>query len=57
MPWIQETIHGEIASLNPEAMKAIKHLNNVTKKGSSPLTLVQEELIGVVVSAANKCRH
>ena len=57
MPWIKETIRGEIASLNPEAMNTIKHLNNVTKKGSSPLTLVQEELIDVVVSAANKCRH
>ena len=57
MPWVDETIRGEIASLNPAAMKAIKHLNNVTRKGSSPLTLVQEELIGVVVSAANKCRY
>jgi len=65
MPWIKEADLGDqalptifrVMSLNPEALEAVKRLNETLAFGGSSLTRMQEEAIAIVVAAANQCRH
>ena len=63
MSWIEETdlpdvppIFGAM-SLNPDALDAVKRLNEVISFGNSGLSRIQEESIATVVAVANRCRH
>ncbi len=46
-----------VMSLNLEALERVKALNEDLAFGGSGLTRVQEEAIGTVVAAANRCRY
>lgn len=43
-------------SINPEALEAVKHLNETLSFGNSSLGRVREEAIATVVAVANRCR-
>lgn len=47
----------KIHSLNPASLIDHLHLYKTLMHGDSPLTLAQRELIGVVVSAINRCEY
>ncbi|MGM0459401.1 MAG: peroxidase-related enzyme [Bacteroidota bacterium] len=47
----------KIQSLNPEALLAHMKLYMVTMFGKSPLRRYQREMLGVIVSAANRCSY
>ncbi len=47
----------KIHSLNPASLIDHLHLYKTLMYGESPLSLVQRELIGVVVSAINRCEY
>ncbi len=47
----------KIHSLNPASMIDHLHLYKTLMYAESPLTRVQRELIGVVVSAINRCEY
>ena len=63
MPWIGEADLPNIPaifrvmSLKPEALAAVKRLNEVLSFGNSSLSRIQEEAIATVVSVANHCRY
>ena len=47
----------KIHSLNPDSLWGHFDLYRTLMRGRSPLTGVQREMIGVVVSAANRCHY
>jgi len=47
----------KIHSLNPKSLVDHLHLYKTLMHGESPLTKVQREMIGVVVSAINRCEY
>lgn len=47
----------KIHSLNPASLIDHLHLYKTLMYGDSPLTRVQREMIGVVVSAINQCEY
>lgn len=47
----------KIHSLNPKSLIDHLHLYKTLMHGESPLTLTQREMIGVVVSAINRCEY
>ena len=47
----------KIHSLNPASLIDHLHLYKTLMFGDSPLTRVQREMIGVVVSAINRCEY
>lgn len=47
----------KIHSLNPASLIDHLHIYKTLMFGDSPLTLVQREMIGVVVSAINRCEY
>ena len=47
----------KIHSLHPKSLLDHLHLYKTLMHGPSPLTLVQREMIGVVVSAINRCEY
>ena len=63
MAWIEESELPDVPaifqamSLKPEALDAVKRLNEVLSFGNSGLSRVQEEAIATVVSVANRCRY
>lgn len=64
MSWIKEVptteAQGNVIkcmSINPEAMLAVRSLNQAITFGGSHLTRVQEELIASTVSTINRCRY
>ncbi|MCH8280574.1 MAG: peroxidase-related enzyme [Chloroflexi bacterium] len=63
MSWIEETDLPDVPpiframSLNPDALDAVKRLNEVISFGNSGLSRIQEESIATVVAVANRCRH
>ena len=62
MAWIevlQDPSYGitKVASINPDAMRALHALARSVTFGSSLLTRVEEEAIAVVVSSTNRCRY
>ena len=63
MAWIEESKLPDVPaifqamSLKPEALDAVKRLNEVLSFGNSGLSRVQEEGIATVVSVANRCRY
>ena len=52
LPAIFQTI-----SANPEALEAVKQLNETICFGNSAISRAQEEAIATVVSVANQCRY
>ena len=63
MAWIEESELPDVPaifqamSLKPEALDAVKRLNEVLSFGNSGLSRVQEEAIATVVSVAIRCRY
>ncbi|MDP7083569.1 MAG: carboxymuconolactone decarboxylase family protein [Dehalococcoidia bacterium] len=63
MSWIEEANLPDLPaifqalSLNPEALEAVKGLNETLAFGGSTLSRVQEEAIATVVAVANQCRY
>ncbi len=47
----------KIHSLNPKSLTDHLHLYKTLMHGASPLSLIQREMIGVVVSAINRCEY
>ena len=47
----------KIHSLNPASLIDHQHLYKTLMHGESPLSLAQREMIGVVVSAINRCEY
>lgn len=47
----------KIHSLNPASLLDHQHLYKTLMHGESPLTFTQREMIGVVVSAINRCEY
>lgn len=47
----------KIHSLNPASLVDHMHLYKTLMYGDSPLTRAQREMIGVVVSAINRCEY
>lgn len=47
----------KIHSLNPKSLLDHLHLYKTLMHGESPLPLAQREMIGVVVSAINRCEY
>lgn len=47
----------KIHSLNPASLIDHQHLYKTLMYGDSPLSRVQREMIGVVVSAINRCEY
>jgi alkylhydroperoxidase family enzyme len=47
----------KIHSLNPKSLIDHLHLYKTLMHGESPLSKVQREMIGVVVSAINRCEY
>lgn len=47
----------KIHSLNPKALVDHLHLYKTAMHGESPLSVAQREMIGVVVSAINRCEY
>ncbi len=47
----------KIHSLNPASLIDHQHLYKTLMYGESPLTRAQREMIGVVVSAINRCEY
>lgn len=47
----------KIHSLNPESLRGHFELYKTLMRGRSDLSLVQREMIAVVVSAANQCHY
>ncbi len=47
----------KIHSLNPASLEGHLRLYEALMRGESDLTRVQREMIGVVVSALNRCRY
>lgn len=47
----------KIHSLHPKSLIDHLHLYKTLMHGESPLTKVQREMIGVVVSAINRCEY
>jgi alkylhydroperoxidase family enzyme len=47
----------KIHSLHPKSLLDHLHLYETLMHGQSPLTLAQREMIGVVVSAINRCDY
>ena len=47
----------KIHSLHPKSLIDHLHLYKTLMHGESPLSLVQREMIGVVVSAINRCEY
>lgn len=47
----------KIHSLNPEAMQHVVGLDRKIRRGQSPLTILQREMIATVVSALNNCHY
>ncbi len=47
----------KIHSLHPKSMIDHLHLYKTLMHGESPLTKAQREMIGVVVSAINRCKY
>ena len=63
MSWIEEADLSELPeifraiSIDPEALEAIRELNETLAFGNSTLSRVQEEAIATVVSVANRCSY
>ena len=47
----------QVLSLNPEALDAVKGLNEILAFGNSALSRVQEEVIVTVVAVVNRCPY
>ena len=47
----------KIHSLHPASLEDHLHLYKTLMYGESPLTRIQREMIGVVVSAINRCEY
>ncbi len=47
----------QIHSLNPASLVDHLHLYQTLMRGDSPLSRIQREMIGVVVSAINSCQY
>lgn len=47
----------QIHSLNPSSLLDHLHLYKTLMYGDSPLSRIQREMIGVVVSAINRCEY
>ncbi len=47
----------KIHSLNPQSLIDHLHLYKTLMHGESPLSKIQREMIGVVVSAINRCEY
>lgn len=47
----------KIHSLNPASLLGHQHLYKTLMYGDSPLSRAQREMIGVVVSAINRCEY
>lgn len=47
----------KIHSLNPASIRGHLEMYRGLMRGSSPLTVVQREMIAVVVSSANRCHY
>jgi len=47
----------KIHSLNPASLVDHLHLYKTLMYGDSPLSRIQREMIGVVVSAINRCKY
>ena len=47
----------KIHSLHPKSLLDHLHLYETLMHGESPLTFIQREMIGVVVSAINRCKY
>ncbi len=47
----------KIHSLNPASLVDHLHLYKTLMYGDSPLSRIQREMIGVVVSALNRCKY
>lgn len=62
MSWIEEEDLQigniiKVMSIRPEAMEAVRLMNQKVTFGGSVLTRVQEEAIATTVSVANHCKY
>ncbi|MEE8518316.1 MAG: hypothetical protein V3S98_04245 [Dehalococcoidia bacterium] len=62
MSWIEEEDLQvgniiKVMSIRPEAMEAVRLMNQKITFGGSVLTRVQEEAIATTVSVANHCKY
>lgn len=47
----------KVHSLNPRVMQHVVGLDRKARRGRSPLTIVQREMIATTVSALNNCHY